>query len=196
MHICRWTRSQEIFGEATEAVRSRCNNVEDRSSTHVAEIAKPLPFLESGEGKFPQPSIGSPSKQSDSDDCESERPTLDQIAALEGPQAPLNSRPGRPACHELSIQLSKSGSEAPELVNDRLATAEVEAAVTIVDETGGLDAESVTLDKSINARDRGGDELESLDARARTLLEECRQVLAPSPTKLDEVRRDVLGLGH
>lgn len=199
MHIRRWTRSQEKIGEATEAVRSRCNDIEDRPSTHVAEIVKPPPFLESGEGKSPQPSIGSPSKQSESDDCENERPTLDQIAVLEGSQAPLNSPPGRPACDEWPTQLSKSGSEAPEVVNDRLATAEAEAADKIVDETGEqgivsvvLGAESLVLDKSINARDRGGDERESLDARARTLLEECRQVLAPSPTiTLDEVRRDV-----
>ncbi|CAM9144742.1 unnamed protein product [Ectocarpus sp. 4 AP-2014] len=190
-----WTRSQENFGEATEAVRSRCNDIEDRSSSQVADNAKPLPFLELGEGKSPQPSIGSPSKQSESDDCENERPTLDQIAALEGSQTPLNSPPGRWAHDELPIQLSKSGSEAPELVNDRLATAEAEAADTNVDETGvhdmvpvGLHAENFVLNKSINARDGGGDELETLDARARTLLEECRQVLAPSSTiTLDEV---------
>ncbi|CAM9389460.1 unnamed protein product [Ectocarpus sp. 12 AP-2014] len=190
-----WTRSQENFGEATEAVRSRCNDIEDRSSTHVADNAKPLPVLESGEGKSPQPSIGSPSKQSESNDGENEHPTLDQIAVLEGSQTPLNSPPGRRAYDELPTQLSKSGSEAPELVNDRLATAEAEAADTNVDETGvhdmvpvGLHAENLVLDKSINARDGGGDELENLDARARTLLEECRQVLAPSSTiALDEV---------
>ncbi|CAB1096049.1 unnamed protein product [Ectocarpus sp. CCAP 1310/34] len=190
-----WTRSQENFGEATEAVRSRCNDIEDRSSTHVAENAKPLPFLESGEGKSPQPSIGSPPKQSESDDCENERPTLDQIAVLEGSQPPLNSPPGRRAHDELPTQLSKRGSEAPELVNDRLATAEAEAADTNVHETGvhdmvpvGLHAENLVLNKSINARDGGGDELQTLDARARTLLQECRQVLAPSSTiTLDEV---------
>ncbi|CAM9252178.1 unnamed protein product [Ectocarpus sp. 6 AP-2014] len=189
-----WTRSQEKFGEATEAVRSRCNDIEDRPSTHVAEIVKPPPYLESGEGKSPQTSIGSPSKQSESDDCENEHRMLDQIAVLEGSQTPLNSPPGHPAHDELPTQLSTSGSEAPELVNDRLATAEVEAADTNVDETGvhvsiGLDAESLVQDKSINACDRGGDELETLDARARTLLEECRQVLAPSSTiTLDQVR--------
>ncbi|CAM9493281.1 unnamed protein product [Ectocarpus sp. 12 AP-2014] len=187
-----WTRSQENFGEATDAVRSRCNDIEDLSSTHVAENAKPLRFLELGEVKSPQPSIGSPSKQSESDDCENEPPTLDQI---EGSRNPLNSPPWRRAHDELPTQLSKSGSEAPELVNDRLATAEAEAADTNVDETGvrdmvplGLHAENLVPDKSINARDGGGDELETLDARARTLLEECRQVLAPSSTiTLDEV---------
>ncbi|CAM9373320.1 unnamed protein product [Ectocarpus fasciculatus] len=119
---------------------------------------------------------------------------LDQIAVLQGSQTPLNSPLGRPACDELPTQLSKSESEAHELVNDRLATSEAEAAGILVDETGeqdmvsiGLGAESLVLDKSINARDRGGDELESLDARARTLLEECRQVLAPSSTTSDEV---------
>ncbi|CAM9447857.1 unnamed protein product [Ectocarpus sp. 8 AP-2014] len=189
-----WTRSQEKFGEATDAVRSRCNDIEDRPRTHVAEIAKRPPYLESGEGKSPQPSIGSPSKQSESDDCENERRMLDQIAVLERSQTPLNSPPGRPAHDELPTQLSTGGSEASALVNDRLATAEVEAADTNADETGvhvpvGLDAESLVQDKPINACDRGGDELETLDARARTLLEECRQVLAPSSTiTLDEVR--------
>ncbi|CAN0155974.1 unnamed protein product, partial [Ectocarpus sp. 13 AM-2016] len=187
-----WTRSQENFGEATEAVRSRCNDIEDLSSTHVAENAKPLPFLESGEVKSPQPSIGNPPKQSESDYCENEHPTLDQI---EGSQNSLNSPPWRRAHDELPTQLSKRGSEAPELVNDRLATAGAEAADTNVDETGvrdmvpvGLYAENLVPDKSINARGGGGDELETLDARARTLLEECRQVLAPSSTiTLDEV---------
>lgn len=51
------------------------------------------------------------------------------------------------------------------------------------------DTESSVQDEPVRAC---GGEIAYLDARAHTLLEHCRQLLAPSSTSSDQVRRNVL----
>lgn len=95
----------------------------------------------------------------------------------------------RPPCDVSPRQPPRGEPVALELMND---TSQEERQTLPVVLGADHEAESSVQHEPVRAYGGESDELAYLDARADTLLEHCRHLLAPSSTPLDQVRPNVL----
>lgn len=103
-----------------------------------------------------------------------------------GPMSNQTSPLDHPLC-DVSPRQPAEGE--PELMID---TSQKEGQADLLLSGAGHHAESSAQDEPVRASGGVSNELAYLDARAHTLLEHCRQLLAPSSTPSDQVRRNVL----
>lgn len=204
MHAYRWTRPQEgNFSSPTPAQKSRTEVVEERIPPEQEELASSF----DGHRGDHETSQEEPGHESEADDPGNGSQTTDETPVLEESLTPPASRPGHPMRNTPPTLKSDNDQEALDLVNGlsrAVATATV-AGTNGNDGWGHRDRQpasgdcvtAATFSRGVDTdpHEREGDQLASLDARARTLLEDCRRVLASTPSAPDKVCRHVMMKG-
>ncbi|CAM9374412.1 unnamed protein product [Scytosiphon promiscuus] len=194
-----WTRSQERgFSASTPAPNSSNKVVKEGKRPQEEE---PAFFSDPRREDHREDQRGDhetrqedPGHNSESDDAKGGPQTAEETPVSAVPLISPTSPQGRPLCTKPSTGLAEGGPNALDAAIDELRTV---AAVMLATTNGedilrdrkcrpasGNCVTAATSSPGVcsDSYERKGDELASLDTRARTLLEDCRRVLASPPS--------------